>query len=432
MITRYTRPAMGAIWSDANKYRLWWQVELEVCRVQSARGLIPAAALANIEARATWDERRILEIESTVKHDVIAFLTNLAESIGPDSRFIHQGMTSSDLLDTALALQLKQAGTLLKEGLLQFSQLLTSKAREYRDTLMIGRTHGVHAEPITFGLKILLWREELRRHLRRLELAIEDISVGKLSGAVGTYQHLDREVEQQVCARLGLRPAPVSNQIVQRDRHAFFVNVMALIGATLEKIATEIRHLQRTEVLEAEEYFSRGQKGSSAMPHKRNPVNSERICGLARLLRGYAVTAYENVALWHERDISHSSAERVILPDACIVLDFIISECYRLIEKLVVYPDQMRRNLELTQGLIFSQEVLLSLIAKGLTREQAYQLVQKQALDAWENRTDFKTLLQSDPEISAYLTPTEIESLFDYNKIRQRIEPIFEQLLAEE
>jgi len=248
---------MGAIWSDANKYRLWWQVELEVCRVQSARGLIPAAALANIEARAAWDERRILEIESTVKHDVIAFLTNLAESIGPDSRYIHQGMTSSDLLDTALALQLKQAGTLLKEGLLQFSQLLTSKAREYRDTLMIGRTHGVHAEPITFGLKILLWREELRRHLRRLELAIEDISVGKLSGAVGTYQHLDREVEQQVCARLGLRPAPVSNQIVQRDRHAFFVNVMALIGATLEKIATEIRHLQRTEVLEAEEYFSR-------------------------------------------------------------------------------------------------------------------------------------------------------------------------------
>lgn len=432
MITRYTRPAMGAIWSEANKYRLWWQVEREVCRIQAARGLIPAEALANIEARAAWDEQRILEIEATVKHDVIAFLTNLAENIGPDSRYIHQGMTSSDLLDTALALQLKAAGVLIKEGLLQFDQLLTNKAQEYRDTLMIGRTHGVHAEPITFGLKILIWREELRRHRRRLELAIEDVSVGKLSGAVGTYQHLEREVEQQVCMRLGLRTASVSNQIVQRDRHAFFVNVLALIGATLEKIATEIRHLQRTEVLEAEEYFSRGQKGSSAMPHKRNPVNAERICGLARLLRGYAVTALENVTLWHERDISHSSAERVILPDACIVLDFILSECHRLIERLVVYPDQMRRNLELTRGLIFSQEVLLSLIAKGLTREQAYQLVQKQALAAWENRTDFKTLLQSDPEITAHLKPDEIAALFDYNKVLQRIQPIFAQLLQEE
>lgn len=432
MIARYTRPEMGKIWSDANKYRLWWQVEREVCRVQAERGLIPAEALATIETKAAWDEARILEIEATVKHDVIAFLTNLAESIGPASRFIHQGMTSSDLLDTALALQLKEAGQLLWNQLQSLTRLLTAKARIYRQTLMIGRTHGVHAEPITFGLKLLLWREELRRHQRRLTLALEDVAVGKISGAVGTYQHLDREVEQQVCDRLGLQPAPVSNQIVQRDRHAFFVNVLALVGATLEKIATEVRHLQRTEVLEAEEYFSRGQKGSSAMPHKRNPVNAERICGLARLLRGYAVTSYENIALWHERDISHSSAERVILPDACIILDFMLSECHRLIENLIVYPERMRRNLELTGGLIFSQEVLLKLIEKGVTREEAYQLVQKHALKAWETGSSFTTLLLNDPEITRIIPAEEMETLFNYDKVLKSIQPIFAQLLEKE
>ncbi len=431
MIPRYTRPAMGKIWSDDNKYRLWWQVELEVCKVQAARGVIPATALAEIESKARWDEQRIAAIEAEVKHDVIAFLTNLSENIGPAARYIHKGMTSSDLLDTALALQLKQAGAIITDDLNQLDKILSDKAQAYQETLMIGRTHGVHAEPITLGLKFLLWREEVRRHQRRLQLAIDDISVGKISGAVGTYQHLEQEVEQQVCANLGLKPAPVSNQIIQRDRLAFFINVLALIGATLEKIATEIRHLQRTEVLEVEEYFAKGQKGSSAMPHKRNPITAERICGLARLLRGYALTSYENVALWHERDISHSSAERVILPDACITLDFMLSESTNLLQNLIVYPENLRRNLNLTHGLIFSQAVLLSLVKKGLSREKAYQLVQNHALNAWQSGADFKDLLLNDPEACQYLTLAEIESIFDYSKVLKSIRQIFQKLNKE-
>ena len=427
MIERYTRPEMGAIWSDQHKYQCWWQVEREVCKVQYERGLIPEKDWQTITAKAAFAVDRILEIEQEVKHDVIAFLTNVAEHVGPSSRFIHQGMTSSDLLDTALALQLNDAAQLILEQLNNLHKLLGEKAREYKYYLMIGRTHGGHAEPITFGLKYLIWREEIQRQIVRFQLAIQDIKVGKISGAVGTYQHLDPEVEQRVCANLGLAAARVSNQILQRDRHAYFVTTLALIGATLEKIATEIRHLQRTEVLEVEEFFSEGQKGSSAMPHKRNPVLSERICGMARLLRGYAVTAMENVTLWHERDISHSSAERIILPDSCIGLDFILSETIKVLQNLVVYPERMRRNLELTKGLIYSQELMLALVNKGLTREKAYQLVQKDAMEARNNEVDFKGLVLANAAINEWLSYPEIESLFNPQKIINRVNLIYQR-----
>jgi len=428
MIERYTRTEMGRIWSQENKYRCWWKVEREVCRVQFERGLIPAADWQAIDQKADYSVARILEIEAEVKHDVIAFLTDVAEHVGPASRFIHRGMTSSDLLDTALALQMGEAGDLILEQINKLINVLTEKAQQYKHQLMIGRTHGIHAEPISFGLKFLIWREEMKRHLRRFQLALEDVKVGKISGAVGTYQHIDPEVEIRVCENLGLRAAPVSNQIVQRDRHAFFVATMAVVGASLEKIATEIRHLQRTEVLEAEEYFSKGQKGSSAMPHKRNPILTERICGMARLLRGYAVSAAENVALWHERDISHSSAERVLLPDSCITLDFVLAESIRVLEKLVVYPENMRKNLERTGGLIFSQELLLALVAKGMTREAAYALVQKSAMEAWNDGKDFKGLILADGEIGEYLDYGEIEELFNYDKVLKRIDAIYNKL----
>ncbi len=427
MLTRYTRPAMGAIWTEEHKFRTWLKVELAVCQVQCERGLISPADYQTIATRADFDLERITAIEAEVQHDVIAFLTSVAEKVGPASRLIHQGLTSSDLLDTALALQLQAAGELLKQGLRALIELTLDKAREYKDLLMIGRTHGVHAEPITFGLKFLLWHTELQRQLHRLEMALEDVQVGKFSGAVGTYQHIDPEVEAAVCHALGLQPAPVSNQIVQRDRHAFFVTCLALIGATLEKIATEIRHLQRTEVLEAEEPFGRGQKGSSAMPHKRNPVKAERLCGLARLLRGYQVTAMENVTLWHERDISHSSAERVILSDACIVLDFMLADLHGLLSGLQVYPERIRQNLELTRGLIFSQEVLLALTAHGLTREQAYAIVQDDAQQVWNGARSFREVLLSDERLRPYLTPEEIEAFFDYTKVQARINQIFKR-----
>lgn len=431
MIERYTRPQMGAIWSEQNKFRCWWKVEREVCYVQYQRGLIPEEDWQAIDRKADFSLGRILEIEQEVKHDVIAFLTNVGEYVGPSSRFIHQGMTSSDLLDTALALQLAEAGRLILEQLNRLVKLLGEKAQEYRGYLMIGRTHGIHAEPITFGLKFLIWREELRRHVKRFELALDDIKVGKISGAVGTYQHIDPDVEAQVCNNLGLKAAPITNQIVQRDRHAYFVATLALVGATLEKIATEIRHLQRTEVLEAEEFFSKGQKGSSAMPHKRNPILSERICGMSRLLRGYAVTAMENVALWHERDISHSSAERVILPDACICVDFILAETIKVLKKLVVYPENMLKNLERTGGLIFSQELLLALVAKGLTREKAYQVVQKSAMEAWNEGQDFKGLVMANEEINNRLSYAEIEQLFDYDKLIERVNIIYKKFESE-
>jgi len=428
MITRYTRPEMGQIWSEENKYKTWWKVELEVCRVQHERGLIPMEAFNEIESRAAFKVERILEIEEQVRHDVIAFLTNVGESIGPAARFVHKGLTSSDLLDTALAVQLKEAGALILDDLTRLERVLTEKSLEYKEYLMIGRTHGIHAEPVTFGLKLLIFREEIARQIKRFKLALADVTVGKISGAVGTYQHIDPEVEERVCRNLGLNPAPVSNQIVQRDRHAFFIMTLALIGATLEKIATEIRHLQKTEVLEAEEFFSKGQKGSSAMPHKRNPILSERICGMARLLRGYSVTALENVPLWHERDISHSSNERVILPDACICADFIINETIKILSNLLVYPENMRKNLDLTRGLIFSQEILLGLVEKGASREDAYAIVQNNAMQVWKTGAGFRELLLKDKEVLKWLTPAEIEKYFNYDKILARINGIFERI----
>ncbi|PIS27429.1 MAG: adenylosuccinate lyase [Candidatus Marinimicrobia bacterium CG08_land_8_20_14_0_20_45_22] len=432
MIGRYTRAEMGKIWSEQHKFETWWKVELEVCRVQKDRGVIPESAFVEIESRAEFDIARIEEIEATVRHDVIAFLTNISENIGDSARFIHQGMTSSDLLDTALAIQLGDSGELILADLKNLINILDRQAIRYKLTPMIGRTHGIHAEPITFGLKFLIWKQEMLRHLRRFELALMDVKVGKISGAVGTYQHLEPEVEQKVCKNLGLQPAPVSNQIIQRDRHAFFVATLALIGASLEKIATEIRHLQRTEVLEAEEYFSKGQKGSSAMPHKRNPILSERICGMARLLRGYMVTAMENVPLWHERDISHSSAERIILPDACICADFILTETARVLDNLVVYPENMKHNLDKTGGLIFSQEVLLALVNKGMSREDAYAAVQNAAMEVWQNGGDFKQKLEEDPAVSKHLTDVDIDELFDLKKVLSRIEGIFQRLEREE
>ncbi|MCK4447490.1 MAG: adenylosuccinate lyase, partial [Candidatus Marinimicrobia bacterium] len=377
--------------------------------------------------KASFTVERISEIEEEVKHDVIAFLTNISENVGESARYIHKGMTSSDLLDTALALQLSESGSLILEKLKRLIGILDYKAREYKDLLMIGRSHGVHAEPITFGLKFLIWKEEMLRHLERFKLALSDVKAGKISGAVGTYQHIDPEVEELVCKNLGLGAEPVSNQIVQRDRHAFFVSTIALIGASIEKIATEIRHLQRTEVREVEEYFSKGQKGSSAMPHKRNPVLTERICGLARLLRGYAQSALENVPLWHERDISHSSVERVILPDSCICIDFILYEISRVLENLIVYPDNMIKNLEKTKGLIFSQVVLLALIEKGLSRGGAYKIVQRNAMEAWNSDASFKDLLISDKNLHQYLTSDEIEQLFDLKEVLERIDGIFKR-----
>ncbi|MBL7066918.1 MAG: adenylosuccinate lyase [Candidatus Marinimicrobia bacterium] len=432
MIERYTRPQMGAIWSERHKFRYWWKVEREVCKVQFERGLIPEKDWRAIDQKADFSVERILEIEQEVKHDVIAFLTNVGEYVGPSSRFIHKGMTSSDLLDTGLALQMAEAGELIAEQLKSLIEVLGEKALEYKNYLMIGRTHGIHAEPITFGLKFLIWREEIRRHLNRFEQALGDVKVGKISGAVGTYQHIDPIVETRVCENLGLKAAPISNQIVQRDRHACFVSTLALIAATLEKIALEIRHLQRTEVLEAEEYFSKGQKGSSAMPHKRNPILSERICGMARLLRGYMITAMENVALWHERDISHSSAERVILPDSCICIDFILAETIKVLQNLRVYPDNMRKNLERTGGLIFSQELLLALVNKGLSREKAYQLVQKNAMEAWNEGEDFKGLVMADDNINEYLGYGEIERLFNYDELLERVATIYRKFEKED
>ncbi len=427
MVERYTLPEMGKIWSEQNKFETWWQVELEVCRVQYERGVIPAEDFSNIETKASFKVERILDIEEEVKHDVIAFLTNIAENVGESSRYIHKGMTSSDLLDTALAIQMTQSGELLRKRIVKLIDVLEKRAEEFKHTLMIGRTHGIHAEPITFGLKFLIWKKEMERNLRRFDLAVEDIKVGQISGAVGTYQHLDPIVEEMTCKNLGLEAAPISNQVIQRDRHAAFISCMAIIGTTLDKIATEVRHLQRTEVLEAEEFFSKGQKGSSAMPHKRNPILTERICGMARLLRGYAITAMENVALWHERDISHSSAERVILPDGCITLDFLLAQTTKVIENLVAYPENMMKNLNQTKGLIFSQEVLLALVQKGLLRETAYKLVQENAMQVWEKDMDFKQLLLEDKKIREYLNEKEIVKLFDLDKILKRVDIIYKK-----
>ena len=428
MIERYQTPDMKRIWSDQNKYETWLKVELAVTEVLVEDGIVPRDSFEVIKSKADFSVERTLEIEETTNHDVIAFLTNLAENIGPDSRYIHMGMTSSDLLDTSMALQCKEAGEIILEKLKVFKSCLRDKAKEHKNTFQIGRSHGVHAEPITFGLKLAMWSEEVQRNIERWELALDTISTGMISGAVGTYQHLDPEVETRVCQRLGLKVAPVSNQVIQRDRHAFYLNMLSMIGATIEKIAVEIRHMQRTEVLEAEEFFSKGQKGSSAMPHKRNPILTERLTGFARLLRGNAHTAMENVALWHERDISHSSIERVIFPDSTTIVDYMLNKTTNLMNNLLVYPENMQNNIDLTNGLIFSQEVLLLLIKKGLTREKAYEIVQRNAMRVWREKIDFNNLLKSDKEIIEHISEDELDKLFDISKILININKVYERL----
>jgi len=419
---------MAEIWIDQNKFATWLKVEILACEALTELGEIPKEALANIKAKANFDKSRVLEIEETVKHDVIAFLTNVAEYVGPDSRYIHLGMTSSDLVDTALSSLMRQAGGLLLDGLKELRKVLGERAIEFKKTVCIGRSHGIHAEPTTFGLKMALWHDEVGRGIERLERAVETISVGKISGAVGTFAHIDPWVESYVCAKLELKPAPVSTQIIQRDRHAEFLGVLALIAASLEKFATEIRNLQRTEIMETEEPFTKGQKGSSAMPHKRNPVASENISGLARLIRANASAALENIALWHERDISHSSVERIVIPDSTIALDYMLHRFTKVVSNLVVYPERMLKNLHMTKGLIFSQAVLLALAKKGITREKAYQLVQENAMEVWESGEDFREKVLDDKGIGVHLNKAEIESCFDLDENLKNVDFIFERI----
>ncbi|MEW5844073.1 MAG: adenylosuccinate lyase [Bacteroidota bacterium] len=426
MIERYTRPEMGKIWNDQFKLETWLKIEILACEARSEMGFIPKDDLDTIKSKANFDLKRVLEIEETTKHDVIAFLTNVAEYVGPASRHIHYGMTSSDVLDTALAYQMKSAGELLMKDLIELKKVLKKRAIENKRTICVGRSHGIHAEAYSMGLKFALWFEETKRNIARLEHAVDSISVGKISGAVGTFEHLSPKVEEYVCSKLGLKPEPVSTQVVQRDRHAEFLSTLAIIGSSLEKIAIEIRHLQRTEVLEAEEYFSKGQKGSSAMPHKRNPIISERITGIARILRANSVAALENVALWHERDISHSSVERVIVPDSCIAIDYALSLAIKLVDNLIIYPENMLKNLNLTRGLIFSQTVLLKLVEKGLTREDAYKVVQDSAMKVWADKSlNLKDELSSSSTVSKYLSGSDLEEIFNPDKMLKNIDYIF-------
>jgi len=427
MIERYSRPRMKKIWSEKNKFDQWLKVEIAACEAWAELGKIPKEVIPKIR-KANCNLERMAEILKVTHHDVTAFLSSVAESLGEESRFIHLGLTSSDIMDTALSLQLQEATNILEQDITKFITALENKAIEHKHTLMMGRTHGVHAEPITLGLKIALWVEEMKRNAQRVTAAKKVISVGKISGAVGTYATVPPQVEKIACAKLGLSPAPISNQIVQRDRHAQFMTTLAILTGSLEKIATEIRNLQRTETLELEEPFQTGQTGSSAMPHKRNPELCERICGLARLVRGYASTSMENIALWHERDISHSSTERIILPDACLVIDYAFSLLTPIIKNLNVHTDNMRRNLEITHGLVFSQRVLLALINKGISREQAYRLVQNNAMKAWQEKENFLDLLEADEEILTHLSKSELASLFDYNYYLKYVDAIFERL----
>lgn len=425
MIARYTLPEMGQVWSEQTKLTNWLKIEILVCEAWAQLGAIPPAALENIRNRAGFDLNRIKEIEAETRHDVIAFLTNVAEHVGEDSKYIHMGLTSSDILDTGLALQLRDSCDLILKRLHDLMEVLAARAREYKYTLMPGRTHGVHAEPVTFGLKLAGWYTEIERHIERITRARATVSCGKISGAVGTMANVDPAVERYVCEQLGLTPCKVSTQIIQRDRHAEYLTVLALVAGSLEKMATEIRNLQRTEIREVEEPFHSGQKGSSAMPHKRNPMISERITGLSRLIRSNALVGLENMALWHERDLTHSSTERVILPDSSILLDYILERFTRVMERLVVNRDNMSSNLEATMGLVFSQQVLLALIDKGFLREDAYRLVQEAAMDAWQRRIPFKELLQKDERIRAALSADELERLFDYSYHLKNVDYIF-------
>ena len=432
MIPRYTRPHMGHIWEQEYRYRQWLKVEMAVVDAMAQLGQIPPDAAKEISEKADFDVRRIDEIERETKHDVIAFLTSVAESVGESSRYVHQGLTSSDILDTSLALLLKQAADILLEDLRDLLSVLKRRANEHRDTVMIGRSHGVHAEPVTFGLKLALWYAEMVRNRERLLHARETISVGKVSGAVGTYANVDPQVEKIACASLDLKPAPISSQIIQRDRHAEYFMTLAVIASSVDKIATELRHLQRTELLEVEEYFSEGQKGSSSMPHKRNPIGSENLCGLARVVRANAIAAMENVALWHERDISHSSVERVIAPESTVLLDFMLHRLTNILDRLVVHEKRMQDHLENTGGLFFSQRVMLALTEKGVDREKAYRLIQKHAMVVWDSGEDFKDLLLNDPEILEHLSKNELGSLFELNYYLKHVDTIFTQVFGEE
>ncbi|HET55979.1 MAG TPA: adenylosuccinate lyase [Ignavibacteria bacterium] len=433
MIERYTLTEMGKIWEDEFKYSTWLKIEILACEARAEMNEIPSADVEVIKKKAKFDVKKILEIEETTKHDVIAFLTNVAEYVGPESRHIHYGMTSSDILDTTLSYQMKSAGEILLNQLHQLKDSLKRRSNEHKKTLCVGRSHGIHAEPTSMGLKFALWYEECKRNILRIEHAIETISVGQISGAVGTFEHLSPKVEEYVCEKMGLRPAPVSTQVIQRDRHAEFLTTLAIIAAMLEKISIEIRHLQRTEVLEAEEYFSKGQKGSSAMPHKRNPIVSERITGLARLIRANAMASIENVALWHERDISHSSVERVIVPDSCILLNYMLDLMIKLIDNLIIYPENMIKNLNITRGLVFSQTILLMLVSKGITREDAYKLVQTCAMDIWKDeKKNLKDELLANEKIMNLLSSNEIEEVFDNKKMLKNIDYIFERSVERE
>jgi len=432
LIARYTRPEMGRLWSDENRFRMWLKVEIAATETLAEAGLVPEAAAEAIRERGDFNLKRIQDLEAEVKHDVIAFTTAVAEKIGPESRWLHFGLTSNDVVDTAQALQLREASRIIRDDLEKLKAVLKRRAFEFQHTPTIGRTHGVHAEPTTFGLKLANWYAEVERDIERFDHAAEDVRVGKISGAVGTLAHLTPELEETICARLGLKTAPISSQVIQRDRHAFFVATLAVIASTLDKIAVEIRHLQRTEVREAEEYFSENQKGSSAMPHKRNPVTSEQISGLARVVRSNSQAALENVALWHERDISHSSVERIILPDSTILTDYLLHKTTTLIGTLLVYPDRMLANLESTGGLIFSGQLLLDLAEAGMSREEAYRLVQKHAMSAWKNGTRFRDAINADPEIRSKLSSQKIDLAFDLQRQLSNVRKIFERVFTTE
>ncbi|MGE7691932.1 adenylosuccinate lyase [Lysinibacillus sp. NPDC097214] len=428
MIERYTRPEMGAIWTEQNKYQAWLEVEILACEAWAELGDIPKEDVVKIRENASFDVNRILEIEQETRHDVVAFTRAVSETLGEERKWVHYGLTSTDVVDTALSFLIKQANDILRKDIMNFIDIIAAKAKEYKHTVMMGRTHGVHAEPTTFGLKLGLWYEEMKRNLERFEAAAKVIETGKMSGAVGTYANIDPRVEQYVCDKLGLSASPISTQTLQRDRHAQYFGALALIATSIEKFATEIRGLQKSETREVEEGFAKGQKGSSAMPHKRNPIGSENMVGMSRLMRGYMVTAYENVALWHERDISHSSAERVILPDATITLNYMLNRFGNIVKNLTVFPENMKRNMGRTFGLIYSQRILLALIDKGLVREEAYDTVQPLAMQSWDEQVQFRTLVDASEKITSYLTKEELDECFDYNYHLQHVDMIFERL----
>ncbi|OLN22978.1 adenylosuccinate lyase [Domibacillus antri] len=428
MIERYTRPEMGAIWTEENKFKAWLEVEILACEAWSELGEIPKEDVKKLRENASFDIDRINEIELETRHDVVAFTRAVSETLGEERKWVHYGLTSTDVVDTALSYLLKQANDILRKDIENFIEILRNKAIEHKHTVMMGRTHGVHAEPTTFGLKMALWYEEMKRNLKRFNDAAEGVQYGKISGAVGTYANIDPFVEEYVCGKLGTKPAPVSTQTLQRDRHAHYMATLALVAASIEKFATEVRGLQKSETREVEEFFAKGQKGSSAMPHKRNPIGSENMVGLARVIRGHMVTAYENVSLWHERDISHSSAERVILPDATIALNYMLNRFGNIVKNLTVFPDNMKRNMDRTLGLIYSQRVLLALIDKGMAREAAYDTVQPRAMEAWDKQVQFRSLVEADETITSKLTPEEIADCFDYNYHLKHVDTIFDRI----